>query len=121
LLLSSHCLALERLRWVEFRRPRIDRNLRVCRFCKAEIESPEHALLECTAHADLAELREDFFSRMRNDLPGLPSLDSMPSAKFFTHMLAYRETIALVAKFAYKVTQVFEATPMFIPLFLCTG
>jgi hypothetical protein len=58
---------------------------------------------------------------MRNDLPGLPSLDSMPSAKFFTHMLAYRETIALIAKFAYEVAQVFEATPMFIPRFLCTG
>ncbi|KAJ6506240.1 hypothetical protein C8R47DRAFT_930663, partial [Mycena vitilis] len=61
LLLSSHCLALERLRWVESRRPRIDRNLRVCRFCKAEIESPEHALLECTAEADLVALRDDFF------------------------------------------------------------
>ncbi|KAJ7028809.1 hypothetical protein C8F04DRAFT_902166, partial [Mycena alexandri] len=53
LLLSSHGLALERLRWVELRRPRIDRNLRVCRFCKAEIESPEHAMLECDAQPDL--------------------------------------------------------------------
>ncbi|KAF8180522.1 hypothetical protein K438DRAFT_1460333, partial [Mycena galopus ATCC 62051] len=57
LLLSSHCLALERLRWVEFRCPRIDRDLRVCRFCKAEIESPEHALLECTAELELVRLR----------------------------------------------------------------
>ncbi|KAJ7939072.1 hypothetical protein B0H13DRAFT_1587291 [Mycena leptocephala] len=115
LLLSSHCLALERLRWVELRRPRIDRNLRVCRFCKAEIESPEHAHLECTAHADLVALREDFLSRMRKDIPRLPTIDSMPSVKFLTHLIAYRQTIALVAKFAYESTQVFEATPMFIP------
>ncbi|KAJ7905960.1 hypothetical protein B0H13DRAFT_1619982 [Mycena leptocephala] len=100
LLLSSHCLALERLRWVELCRPWIDRNLRVCRFCKAEVESPEHALLECMAQADLVELREDFFTQMKNDIPALPSLDSMPLAKFFTHMIAYRQTISLVAKFA---------------------
>ncbi|KAJ7319364.1 hypothetical protein DFH08DRAFT_713826 [Mycena albidolilacea] len=115
LLLSSHCLALERLRWVELRRPRIDRNLRVCRFCRTEIESPEHALLECTAELELIQLRQDFFARMRNDLPGLPSLNSMPTARFFTHMIAYRETIGLVAKFAYEVTQFFEATPIFVP------
>ncbi|KAJ7604104.1 hypothetical protein DFH06DRAFT_1021390 [Mycena polygramma] len=113
-LLSSHCLALEHLRWVEVRRPQIDRNLRVCRFCKATIESPEHALLECTAE-DLVALRDDFFIRMKKDLPRLPPLGSMPSAKFFTHMIAYRETISLVAKFAYEVTQLFEATPMYVP------
>jgi hypothetical protein len=115
LLLSSHCLALEILRWVEFRRPRIDRHLRVCRFCKTEIESPEHALLECTAELELTQLRQDFFVRMRKDLPGLPPLNSMPTAKFFTHMVAYRETISLVAKFAYEVTQLFQATPIYVP------
>ncbi|KAJ6449896.1 hypothetical protein C8R45DRAFT_751526, partial [Mycena sanguinolenta] len=49
-----------RLRWVEFRRPKIPRDLRVCRFCKAEIESPEHALLECTAELQLVQMRQDF-------------------------------------------------------------
>jgi hypothetical protein len=67
MLLSSHCLALERLRLVEFRRPRIDRNLRVSRFCKTEIESPEHALLECTEELELVQLRQDFLVRMRKD------------------------------------------------------
>ncbi|KAJ6483349.1 hypothetical protein C8R45DRAFT_830461 [Mycena sanguinolenta] len=115
LLLSSHCLALERLRWVEFRRPVIPRDLRVCRFCKAEIESPEHALLECTAELQLVKMREDFLRRMRNGLPGLPRPNSMSSARFFTHMISYRETISLVAKFAYEVTQLFEATSIYVP------
>ncbi|KAJ7462865.1 hypothetical protein FB451DRAFT_1180506 [Mycena latifolia] len=85
LLLSSHCLALERLRWVELRRRRIDRILRVCPFCKARIESPEHALLECTENAELVVLRNDFLTRMNNDIRGLPALNSM-------------HTISLVAK-----------------------
>ncbi|KAJ7018977.1 hypothetical protein C8F04DRAFT_976280, partial [Mycena alexandri] len=93
----------------------IDRNLRVCRFCKAEIESPEHAMLECDAQPDLIALREDFFTRMRRDVSGLPEMDTMPPARYLTHLIAYRDTISLVAKFAYKVVQIFEATPMYIP------
>jgi hypothetical protein len=115
LLLSSHCLALERLRWVEHRRPRIDRNLRVCRFCKVKIESPEHALLECTAAADLVLLRNDFLTRMNTDIRGLPSLNSMSAVDYFTLMISYRQTISLVAKYAFRVTEFFEATPMHIP------
>jgi hypothetical protein len=52
---------------------------------------------------------------MKKDIPGLRRLESMPSAKFFTHMIAYRQTISLVAKFAYEVTQIFEAATMHIP------
>ncbi|KAJ7203348.1 hypothetical protein GGX14DRAFT_369705, partial [Mycena pura] len=115
LLLSSHCLALERLRWVEHRRPRIDQNLRLCRFCKAEIESPEHALLQCTASADLVLLREDFMARMNNDIKRLPALNSMPALEFFTLMISYRHTISLVAKYAFGVTEIFESTPMLSP------
>ncbi|KAF8872278.1 hypothetical protein BD779DRAFT_1452936, partial [Infundibulicybe gibba] len=54
LVLSSHCLALERLRWTEHCRPSVEPHLRWCRFCQIAIESPEHALLECTANADLS-------------------------------------------------------------------
>ncbi|KAJ7309309.1 hypothetical protein DFH08DRAFT_1049982 [Mycena albidolilacea] len=115
LLLSSHCHALERLRWVEHRRPRIDRNLRLCRFCKAEIESPEHALLQCTASADLVLLRDDFLAHMNNDIKRLPALNSMPVLEFFTRMISYRHTISLVAKYAFGVKEIFESTPMLIP------
>ncbi|KAF8211814.1 hypothetical protein K438DRAFT_1569073, partial [Mycena galopus ATCC 62051] len=115
LLLSSHCLAIERLRWVELRRPRIDPRLRVCRFCKAEIETPEHALLECTASAELITLRNDFMARMNKDIRKLPALNSMPVVEFLKLMISYRQTIALVSKFAYEVTQIYYATPKHIP------
>ncbi|KAF8962125.1 hypothetical protein BDZ97DRAFT_1826455, partial [Flammula alnicola] len=36
-ILTGHCLALERLRWTEERRPCIERNERKCRFCKVTI------------------------------------------------------------------------------------
>jgi hypothetical protein len=52
---------------------------------------------------------------MKKDVPGLLRFDSMLSAKFFTRMIACRQTISLVAKSAYKVTQIFEAAPMHIP------
>ncbi|KAJ7192169.1 hypothetical protein GGX14DRAFT_380326, partial [Mycena pura] len=107
----SHCLALERLRWVAQRRPRIDRNLRLCRFCKAQIESPEHALLQCTASADLMLL---FLARMNRDIKRLPAPNSMPALEFFTLMISYRHTISLVAKYVFGVTEIFESTPMLI-------
>src|ERR1700678_2318674 len=53
LLFSCHPLAREKLRQTEFRRPKIPRELRLCRFCRAEIESPEHALFECIENQKL--------------------------------------------------------------------
>ncbi|KAJ7673569.1 hypothetical protein B0H14DRAFT_2171449, partial [Mycena olivaceomarginata] len=88
--------------------------LRLCRFCKAEIESPEHALLQCTASADLVLLRHNFLAHMNNDIKRLPALNSMPVLEFFTRMISYRHTISLVAKYAFGVTEIFESTPMLI-------
>ena len=57
IVLSCHFLAVERLRW---RRPIIPREERLCRFCKQEIETPEHALLECKTNTELLNIREKF-------------------------------------------------------------
>ena len=55
--LSCHSLAVERLRW---RQPIIPRAERLCRFCKQEIETPEHALLECKGNMGLLNIWEKF-------------------------------------------------------------
>ncbi|KZV85270.1 hypothetical protein EXIGLDRAFT_595852, partial [Exidia glandulosa HHB12029] len=47
LLLSTHTLAVERLRWVERYRLKVPFAERLCRFCLTAVETPEHALLEC--------------------------------------------------------------------------
>ncbi|PBK79030.1 hypothetical protein ARMGADRAFT_879905, partial [Armillaria gallica] len=57
MLLSSHMLAIERLRWRELGRPRLERDHRKCRFCKIVVESPEHAMLGCTSSQVLVHTR----------------------------------------------------------------
>lgn len=53
MLLSNHPLALERGRWAERHHPFIPRNQCLCCLCKEEVESPEHALFECTRSWEL--------------------------------------------------------------------
>ncbi|KAJ7081804.1 hypothetical protein B0H15DRAFT_994332 [Mycena belliarum] len=54
LLLSTHLLAVEILRYGDHAQPREnDRSKRVCRFCKIEVETPEHALLTCDASPEV--------------------------------------------------------------------
>ena len=61
----------------------------------------------------LVLLRDDFLrlTPIKNDIRGLQSL----AVDFFTLMVSYRHTISLVAKYAFRVTEIFEATPMHIP------
>ncbi|KAF8240097.1 hypothetical protein L208DRAFT_1224108, partial [Tricholoma matsutake] len=60
LLLSSHALAIECLRWPEHHCPCIQQQWRLCCLCKNLVESPEHALLECTGSYELNNLRKKF-------------------------------------------------------------
>ena len=69
LLLSCHPLALEKLRQTEHRRPKIPRHLRLCRFCQAEIEFPEHALFECIENPDIVNLREALTRSLAMEIP----------------------------------------------------
>ena len=48
LLLSMYVLALECLRWLEHHCPWVQQQWRLCHLCKSLVESPEHALLECS-------------------------------------------------------------------------
>ncbi|KAJ7900679.1 hypothetical protein B0H14DRAFT_2330865 [Mycena olivaceomarginata] len=43
IMLSTHQLALEKLRHVDHALQPVPRHLRLCRFCKSKVESPEHA------------------------------------------------------------------------------
>ncbi|KZV77908.1 hypothetical protein EXIGLDRAFT_784599 [Exidia glandulosa HHB12029] len=54
LLLSCHSLSVERLRWVERYREKVPHNERLCRFCQASVETPEHVLLSCEANPGIA-------------------------------------------------------------------
>ncbi|KAF8224405.1 hypothetical protein L208DRAFT_1511929, partial [Tricholoma matsutake] len=72
LLLSSHALAIECLRWPEHCCPHVQQQWRLCRLCKNLVESPEHALLECTGSDELNNLHKKFSDRMYTEIPYLP-------------------------------------------------
>jgi hypothetical protein len=114
LLLSTHLLAVEILRYSDHMLPRIERDGRVCRFCKIEVETPEHALLACDASVDVVALRSIFLEHLFICVPALRrSFDELDNVEFFKVMLYERASIGLVAKFAYEVLEVFYAIPVF--------
>lgn len=117
LLLSTHLLAVEILRWGDHMQPRVDdRSKRVCRLCKIDVETPEHALLVCDASAEVSALRDVFLEQLFKTAPILrPLMDEQNLIEFFKSMVYERSTIALVAKFAYEVLEVFYATPVYRP------
>ncbi|KAJ7223560.1 hypothetical protein GGX14DRAFT_532178 [Mycena pura] len=58
--LSTHLLALEILRYVNHGNQPVPRSDRLCRFCRKEVESPEHALITCTSSDEVVQLRVIF-------------------------------------------------------------
>ncbi|KAF5383271.1 hypothetical protein D9615_004808 [Tricholomella constricta] len=116
IMLSTHMLAVEKLRWVEHGHPRVDRAERLCRLCRNEVETPEHALLNCTASLELLALRHDFFVELLIALPHLHSaVEQMDSINLLKRLIAQRPTISLVAKFAYHVLKLFYDVPIYRP------
>ena len=114
MLLSDHSLALERGRWAERDRPRIARNLRLCRFCTREIESPEHALFECTDSWALLDTRAEFLNMAYHLAPALQHARCSSSVELLHLFLANRTTTPLLAKLCYNVLQIYDAAPMHI-------
>ncbi|KAJ7243342.1 hypothetical protein C8J57DRAFT_953943, partial [Mycena rebaudengoi] len=100
LAMSTHLLAVEHSR-------------RVCRFCKTEVETPEHALLACNTSADVVALRTVFLENLFGYAPNLRRLMAeLENVEFFKAMLYEHASIGLMGKFAYEVLQVLYTTPV---------
>jgi hypothetical protein len=117
LLISTHLLAVEILRYGDHEHPRQDdRSKCVCRFCKSDIETPEHALLGCDASSKVVHLRSSFLVQLIATAPTLRRLmekSNLTLIKFFKSMVYERSTIPPAAKFAHEVLEVFYANPVF--------
>jgi hypothetical protein len=114
IMLSTHSLALEKLRHVDHALPRVPRNERFCRFCTTAVESPEHALLECQASPAVVNLREIFLDKLFRTVPRLQlKMAELTSVEFLKAVIHERSTIVLVAKFVYEVLEEFYAVPVF--------
>jgi hypothetical protein len=64
LLLSTHRWLLKFWRYVDHDYQPVPRADRLCRLCKDEIETPEHALISCTSLDTLVELEAFFLVKL---------------------------------------------------------
>jgi hypothetical protein len=86
----------------------------VCRFCRREVEIPEHALITCESSDTLVELRATFLVKLFSDLPNLCiQMMALSNTEFLKAIIYLRSTIPLVAKSAFDVLEVFYAEPLF--------
>ena len=114
ILLSTHQLAVEILRYVNHAHEQVPRENRLCRFCKAEIETPEHAMITCTSLVALTDLRRIFLEQLFLKCPNLQChLTEDSNTEFLKVIINSRPSIALVAKFAHDILQIFCAIPVF--------
>ncbi|KAJ7508183.1 hypothetical protein B0H11DRAFT_1704589, partial [Mycena galericulata] len=116
IMLSTHLLALEKLRHVDHALQPVPQNECLCRFYLATVESPEHALLECHASAVVLNLRTLFLEKpFHTVLQMKHKLAELTSVEFLKAMIQERSTIVLVAKFVYEVLEEFYADPVYRP------
>lgn len=110
--LSTHRLALEKLRHTDHAHRPVPRNERLCRFCDV-VESPEHALLECIASPEVVALRSGFLPKLLSTVPKLQTkMAQLSSVDFLKAIIFERSTILLVGKFVHEVFEVFYAVPL---------
>ncbi|KAJ7196337.1 hypothetical protein C8J57DRAFT_1106738, partial [Mycena rebaudengoi] len=69
IMLSTHQLALEKLRYTDHAHQPVPRHERVCRFCTDKVESPEHALLEYQSNPDVLNIRSIFLAKLFRTVP----------------------------------------------------
>ncbi|KAJ7274405.1 hypothetical protein B0H12DRAFT_396933 [Mycena haematopus] len=106
--------AVEVLRYVDHAHQPVPRSERLCRLCRQEIESPEHALITCESSDKLVNMRAVFLGKLFTDLPQLRSqMAELSNTEFLKAIIYPRSTIALVAKFAYEVLELFYEVPVF--------
>jgi hypothetical protein len=112
MVLSSHSLAVERCRWQERGKPVVPREWRKCRFCQDSIEDPAHALF-AWAHPTLVQVRESFLIDLYVKIPELQGVfaDAMD---FFRAVLSKREVTPILAKLAFNILRIYNATPMLL-------
>ena len=91
----------------------VEQQWRLCCLCKSSVESPEHALLECTSSDELNSLHKEFLDRMYTEIPHLPQHPMVSSIDLFKRILRERTTIRLLAKFTHEVLELFQAEPVY--------
>ncbi|KAJ7248235.1 hypothetical protein B0H12DRAFT_1020182 [Mycena haematopus] len=115
-MLSTHQLAVERLRYVDHAHPKVPREARICRFCLNAVETPEHALLDCMGSPAVLSIRTIFLDKLLNTVPILrQKMLELDSASFLKAIIYQRSTIVLVARYVRDILEVFYSVPIHRP------
>lgn len=108
LLLSTHELAIERLRWQG-----VPRAERVCRLCEGALEEPEHALLQCSGKAELVGLRTEFLAQLElKDAALVQFVQAGSDLEAIRVLSTHEATLDMFARYVYKVLKIFGAVPL---------
>ena len=115
MLTGDHSLAVVRLSWTDNHRTQVPHDEQLCRFCKLDIETPEHALLVCQ-HLTLNQLRLAFLESFTTSQPRAISHQlNTNQAEYLAYLASCQNTYPLFAKWVYEVMKVFDRTPLFVP------
>ena len=75
---------------------------------------PEHSLITCESSDALVELPATFLGKLFTDLPDLRNqMVELSNTEFLKAIIYPRSTIALVAKYAFDVLELFYVVPVF--------
>ncbi|KAF8879436.1 hypothetical protein CPB84DRAFT_1817407 [Gymnopilus junonius] len=108
-ILSGHCLAVERLRW---RQPAVPQEERKCRFCTSKVEKPEHALLECSSNSKVAKLQEQFIVDISDINEKLLNFNVVGYTQGLKNLIASRDCIERTAEFAHEILSIYDSHPI---------
>ncbi|KAE9397578.1 hypothetical protein BT96DRAFT_1035341, partial [Gymnopus androsaceus JB14] len=115
LITGDHSLAVVRLTWSDNHRLQVPHEQRLCRFCTQEVETPEHALLQCP-HQALVDLRASFCRDFKSLHPqGLTYTTVMDQPTYVAYLASCRPTFAVLAKWVFEVLKIYDGTPLLIP------
>jgi hypothetical protein len=116
LLLSDHILAVEQMRRaVRGQRRGVPHDQRICRFCReTHVEDVLHALFVCTSSPELVQARSSFTTSLEEKVEGITGWHEGNPLGLLHEILSRRRVVALLARYAFEVTRIFELEPLFV-------
>jgi hypothetical protein len=95
--------------------PLVPADQRLCRFCERAVESPLHALFECDGSDALVASRQAFTTVMTTEVPHIEVWHAGNPKGLLHELLTRKPLLPRFAKFAYEVTEIYNAHPMRLP------
>ncbi|KAE9396730.1 hypothetical protein BT96DRAFT_1039114 [Gymnopus androsaceus JB14] len=115
LITGDHSLAVVRLTWIDNHRLQVPYEHRLCCFCTKEVETPEHALLQCP-HQPLVESRNVFWGTFKALHPhGLIYTTAMDQLAYVAYLASCHASYAALAKWVFEILKIYDGTPLLIP------